>query len=83
MRSEVFACRLQATLVDPVIAADGHTYERSAIQSHLQHQLIASQQGASCPQGSCAKPCDAQSDGRPELLTVLNALERVATASLM
>ena len=37
MRSEVSACRLQATLVDPVIAADGHTYERSAIQSHLQH----------------------------------------------
>ena len=31
------ACSLQAPLVDPVIAADGHTYERSAIQCHLQH----------------------------------------------
>ena len=31
------ACCLQAPLVDPVIAADGHTYERNAIQGHLQH----------------------------------------------
>ena len=23
--------------MDPVIAADGHTYERTAIQAHLQH----------------------------------------------
>ena len=27
---------LQAPWVDPVIAADGHTYERRAIQGHLQ-----------------------------------------------
>ena len=30
-------CRLQAPWVDPVIAADGHTYERRAIQNHMQH----------------------------------------------
>ncbi len=27
---------LQVTLVDPVIAADGYTYERAAVQSWLQ-----------------------------------------------
>ena len=28
---------LQVLMVDPVIAADGHTYERSAVQAWLQH----------------------------------------------
>ena len=28
---------VQATMVDPAIAADGHTYERSAIQDWLAH----------------------------------------------
>jgi len=32
---------VQATMVDPTIAADGHTYERSAIQDWLTHSHMS------------------------------------------
>ena len=32
---------LQALLIDPVVAADGHTYERQALQAWLQHHSIS------------------------------------------
>ncbi len=32
---------VQATMVEPTIAADGHTYERSAIQDWLTHSRMS------------------------------------------
>ena len=32
---------MQARLVDPVIAADGHTYERQAMLSYLQQHNVS------------------------------------------
>ena len=32
---------VQATMVEPTIAADGHTYERSAIQGWLTHSRMS------------------------------------------
>ena len=32
---------MQARLVDPVIAADGHTYERQAVMSYLQQHNVS------------------------------------------
>ncbi|DBA90509.1 TPA: hypothetical protein ACH3X1_003771 [Trebouxia sp. C0004] len=38
----LFCCPiLKAAMVDPVIAADGHTYERVAIEQWLQHGDIS------------------------------------------
>lgn len=32
---------MQSMMVDPVVAADGRTYERSAMQSWLQRHLVS------------------------------------------
>ncbi|KAL0037645.1 hypothetical protein WJX77_006007 [Trebouxia sp. C0004] len=38
----LFRCPLtKALLIDPVVAADGHTYERQALQAWLQHHSIS------------------------------------------
>jgi hypothetical protein len=37
---------LQVLMVDPVIAADGHTYERAALQEWLQHHSTSPVTGA-------------------------------------
>lgn len=36
-----FSVAAQAAMIDPVIAADGHTYERVAIDQWLQHRDIS------------------------------------------
>ena len=36
-----FSCLVQIIMVDPVIAADGHTYERAAFQDWLQHNVMS------------------------------------------
>ena len=33
-------------MVDPVLAADGHTYERAALQQHLLHSRLSPVTGA-------------------------------------
>ena len=38
---------MQTTLIDPVIAADGHTYERAAMQQWLQQHKTSPVTGAS------------------------------------
>ena len=51
----VFACidvsigMMQSILVDPVIAADGHTYERAAMVKRLQHCMTSPVTGDMLP----------------------------------
>ncbi len=45
LASDVPGC-LQVLMVDPVIAADGHTYERAALQEWLQHHTTSPVTGA-------------------------------------
>ena len=40
---------LQEMLVDPVIAADGHTYDRAALQKWLQHSSLSPKLGCALP----------------------------------
>ena len=40
---------LQSILVDPVIAADGHTYERAAMAEWLQHRKTSPVTGNKLP----------------------------------
>ena len=40
---------LQAVMHDPVIAADGHTYEKDAMQKWLQHHQTSPVTGARLP----------------------------------
>ena len=35
----------QETMIDPVIAADGYTYERAALQKWLQHSCLSPKLG--------------------------------------
>ena len=42
IKSDLILCvLLQALMVEPVIAADGHTYEKAAIESWLQHNTTS------------------------------------------
>lgn len=40
---------LQITFVDPVIAADGHTYERAAMEHWMQHSTLSAVSGDLLP----------------------------------
>ena len=40
---------LQTTFVDPVIAADGHTYERTAMEHWMQHNTSSAVSGDLLP----------------------------------
>lgn len=47
---ELFYCPItQSILVDPVIAADGHTYERAAMVKRLQHCMTSPVTGDMLP----------------------------------
>ena len=39
--TQAFSYEVQVMLVDPVIAADGHTYERAAFQDWLHHSAMS------------------------------------------
>lgn len=41
VNAQTFSCLMQVMMVDPVIAGDGHTYERTAFQDWLQHYAMS------------------------------------------
>ena len=44
---------VQVLMTDPVIAADGYTYERAALVQHLQHSLVSPVTGNMLERTSC------------------------------
>ena len=47
--SEADVCHMQVAMMDPVIAADGHTYERTAVQHWLQGSSLSPVTGDKLP----------------------------------